>query len=253
MPEEEVFVFPIEADLPENWVGANAITPSGTEAGLTPQHGYNYLMRKVNAALKAANFLNDAIEAKEPGTGGNVSFKDIQGAVADNTALKNALDAKLSTSEKNKPGGYLGIGQDGFADATFLPPVVIPEPAKKKMLRQLDLMVPGKFASETGNTKLAVAGDFSYWLLESGIVRSVSARCSVADSGATPAKVRLVINDVPCGPEISVVASSHTIASITDDSVKINNKDRIEIAVTATGTNKDSSNLRVFVVAEVEL
>ena len=68
MPEEEVFVFPIEADLPENWVGANAITPSGTEAGLTPQHGYNYLMRKVNAALKAANFLNDAIENFDPGT-----------------------------------------------------------------------------------------------------------------------------------------------------------------------------------------
>ena len=46
---------------------------------------------------------------------------------------------------------------------------------------------------------------------------------------------------------------SHTIASITDDSVKINNKDRVEIAVTATGTNKDSENLRLFVVAEVEL
>lgn len=68
MPEEGVFVFPIEADLPENWVGANAITPSGTEAGLTPQHGYNYLMRKVNAALKAANFLSDAIENFDPGT-----------------------------------------------------------------------------------------------------------------------------------------------------------------------------------------
>ena len=216
----------------------------------------------ISKIIKEFEAVYAAIEAKEPGTGGGgnesgglteVGFADIQGAVADNTALKNALDAKQSTSTKNKPGGYLGIGQDGFADATFLPPVVIPEPAKKKILRQLDLMVPGNFASETGNTKLAVAGDFSYWLLESGIVRSVSARCSAADSGATPAKVRLVINDVPCGPEISVVASSHTIASITDDSVKINNKDRIEIAVTATGTNKDSSNLRVFVVAEVEL
>ena len=210
--------------------------------------------------IKEFGAVYEAIDAKEPGTGGGVGgdltevgFKDIQGAVADNTALANALSAKQPTSTKDKPGGYLGIGQDGFADAAFLPPVVIPEPAKKKILRQLDLMVPGTFANETGNTKLAVACDFSYWLLEPGIVRSVSARCSVADSGATPAKVRLVINDVPCGPEISVVASSHTIASITDDSVKINNKDRVEIAVTATGTNKDSENLRLFVVAEVEV
>ena len=201
-----------------------------------------------------------AIEAKEPGTGGgevggltDVGFKDIKGEVADNTALANALSAKQPTSTKNKPGGYVGLNSEGKIDSGYLPDIGTPEPAKKKILRQLDLMVPGTFAKETGNTKLFDSGDFSYWLLESGIVRSVSARCSVADSGATPAKVRLVINDVPCGPEISVVASSHTIASITDDSVKINNKDRIEIAVTATGTNKDSSNLRVFVVAEVEL
>ena len=207
----------------------------------------------IEKIIKEFGAVYEAIEAKEPGTGGNVSFKDIQGAVAENTALADALSAKQPTSTKNKPGGYVGLNSDGKVDSAYLPEVAIPEPAKKKLLRQLDLMVPGTFAKETGNTKLAVAGDFSYWLLESGIVRSVSARCSVADSGATPAKVRLVINDVPCGPEISVLASSHTIASITDDSVKINNKDRIEIAVTATGTNKDSSNLRVFVVAEVEL
>lgn len=60
--------FPLAVDLPENWVDTNAITPNGIEAGLTPKHGYNYLMSKVNEALKAVNFLEDAIENFNPST-----------------------------------------------------------------------------------------------------------------------------------------------------------------------------------------
>ena len=207
--------------------------------------------------IKEFGAVYEAIDAKEPGTGGGVGgdltevgFKDIQGAVADNTALANALSAKQPTSTKDKPGGYLGIGQDGFADAAFLPPVVIPEPAKKKILRQLDLMVPGTFASAVGDTKLSDSDDFSYWLLEPGRIKSISARCKVADSGATPAKVKLVVNNVPVDTELSVLGSSLT--TIETD-IEILTGNRLEIAVTNTGTNKDSENLRLFVVAEVEV
>ncbi len=49
---------PLPADLPENWTSGQIIAPTGAEAGLDDQHGYNYLMRQVNNAQKAATALN---------------------------------------------------------------------------------------------------------------------------------------------------------------------------------------------------
>lgn len=49
---------PLPADLPENWTSGQIIAPNGAEAGLNEQHGYNYLMRQVNNAQKAAKELN---------------------------------------------------------------------------------------------------------------------------------------------------------------------------------------------------
>lgn len=49
---------PLPADLPENWTSGQIIAPTGAEAGLDNQHGYNYLMRQVNNAQKAATALN---------------------------------------------------------------------------------------------------------------------------------------------------------------------------------------------------
>lgn len=48
---------PLPADLPENWTSGQIIAPTGTEAGLDEQHGYNYLMRQVNNAQKALKVL----------------------------------------------------------------------------------------------------------------------------------------------------------------------------------------------------
>ena len=43
------------ADLPEDWGYGQIVAPEGESVGLTPQHGYNYLMRKVNACARALN------------------------------------------------------------------------------------------------------------------------------------------------------------------------------------------------------
>ena len=56
----------LPADLPENWTDSQYVSPGGTEVGLTPQHGYNYLNRQVNAAQKAAQEINDAFENLAP-------------------------------------------------------------------------------------------------------------------------------------------------------------------------------------------
>ena len=46
----KVITTSIPHDLPENWTDSQYVSPGGEEVGLTPQHGYNYLMRMVNAA-----------------------------------------------------------------------------------------------------------------------------------------------------------------------------------------------------------
>lgn len=48
---------PLPADLPENWTSGQIIAPTGAEAGLDNQHGYNYLMMQVNNAQRALKAL----------------------------------------------------------------------------------------------------------------------------------------------------------------------------------------------------
>lgn len=48
---------PLPADLPENWTSGQIVAPTGAEAGMDEQHGYNYLMRQVNNAQRALKAL----------------------------------------------------------------------------------------------------------------------------------------------------------------------------------------------------
>lgn len=59
---------PLPADLPENWTSGQIVAPTGAEAGLDNQHGYNYLMRQVNNAQKAATALNESKLSLSGGT-----------------------------------------------------------------------------------------------------------------------------------------------------------------------------------------
>lgn len=52
---------PLPQDLPETWATNQVVSPDGVSAGLTPQHGYNYLMQQVNNAQKAAQELGEGI------------------------------------------------------------------------------------------------------------------------------------------------------------------------------------------------
>ena len=46
---------PLPADLPTNWTYGQTVAPTGGEAGLSTQYGYNYLMEQVNAAQVGVN------------------------------------------------------------------------------------------------------------------------------------------------------------------------------------------------------
>ena len=50
----------LPADLPEDWVENQIVAPEGQSAGLSQQHGYNYLMEQVNAAQTAASQIGGA-------------------------------------------------------------------------------------------------------------------------------------------------------------------------------------------------
>lgn len=54
----------LPADLPENWTYGQIVSPNGTEAGLTPKHGYNYLMRQVNQAQALLNQVTAMIQSE---------------------------------------------------------------------------------------------------------------------------------------------------------------------------------------------
>ena len=50
----------LPADLPENWKINDAVSPEGTDVGLSEKHGYNYQSTQINEAQKAINLLNEA-------------------------------------------------------------------------------------------------------------------------------------------------------------------------------------------------
>ena len=53
---------PLPADLPTNWQTGQTVSPTGTEVGLTQQHGYNYQSQQINNAQTAINTINEAFE-----------------------------------------------------------------------------------------------------------------------------------------------------------------------------------------------
>lgn len=59
MADDILKSIPLPADLPENWTSDQTVAPTGAEVGMDEQHGYNYLMKQVNNAQKAAAALNE--------------------------------------------------------------------------------------------------------------------------------------------------------------------------------------------------
>lgn len=60
----------LPADLPTNWEYGQTVAPNGRDAGLSEQHGYNYLMQQVNAAQRAAEEIGEAFPNLAPLKGG---------------------------------------------------------------------------------------------------------------------------------------------------------------------------------------
>lgn len=131
---------PLPADLPTNWTYGQTVAPTGAEAGLATQYGYNYLMAAVNAAQSAINTIGQAFLGLA--TTGDLSSLSsvVSGLNSDLTALQNALNSlsgvvNAHISSKNNPhevtaaqvgaasilyGTYDGTGAYGASSPTTL-------------------------------------------------------------------------------------------------------------------------------------
>lgn len=83
---------PLPHDLPENWNDTQFVSPNGTEVGLSEQHGYNYLMKQVNATQKAIMELDE----------GSAPYGNVEDQISVKSAaeLDSRLDGVLSTMSR---------------------------------------------------------------------------------------------------------------------------------------------------------
>ena len=66
---------PLPADLPEDWAENQIVAPDGQSAGLSQQHGYNYLMEQVNNAQEAITQVGEAFSGLATQTDLNGTLK----------------------------------------------------------------------------------------------------------------------------------------------------------------------------------
>ena len=93
---------PLPADLPEDWTYGQTVAPTGEEAGLSTQHGYNYLMQQVNAAQRGVNEVGKAFSGLPSlGPDGKIPAEQLP-----------TMDY-VPNSQKGTAGGVATLGAEG--------------------------------------------------------------------------------------------------------------------------------------------
>lgn len=108
----------LDTGLPEDWKLNDAVTPTGTDAGLSEKHGYNYLMRCVNTASDFINKVITVMKKLRP-----VAFS---GSYTDLSDVPSAMKNPESVVVKINGGTDEGTDQfsyDGSSDKTIDIPI----------------------------------------------------------------------------------------------------------------------------------
>lgn len=117
----------------------------------------------------------------------------------------------------------------------------------RKRREEIKLHIPGAFAMEqTDNALRDRAFCFFRWFGDDLELLSLNVRCVAPDSGDMQPKLRLMVNGDAKGDIFSPTGTSWTSIDMKDIVIKKN--DDIEISIVATGENKDSCDLTVFLV-----
>ncbi len=153
---------------------------------------------------------------------------------------------------------YLQALHQNIPMATEHTPGVMPNLRIQHELRTYGIYVPGGFAPVLSATVLRTyARDFAIWGIEDANIERLHVRCNQQDTGAVHAQARLVINDPIAGtvshsPDFECSSDNWVMLDMTANPIHINVRTTFEIEVTGTGTNGDSSGLRVLIVARLE-
>ena len=115
----DILAAPLPADLPTDWTPGQTVAPNGADAGLSQQHGYNYLMEQVNAAQRACNEMSEHVD------GGEWDMDPVTEHDADETAHINlvvdgnntdAADTSTTLEEHlSNPNAHQNLTIDGNA------------------------------------------------------------------------------------------------------------------------------------------
>ncbi len=140
---------PLPADLPTDWVYGQTIGPQGTDVGLSPQHGYNYLMQQVNAAQQAATQIGQAfIGLPSLGSGGKIPPEQLPEMDFDEAGSAAAVQKNLDahTGNKNNPHGVTAaqVGADPAGSAAAV------QQALAAQIAALTTQMGGKVSFQTG-------------------------------------------------------------------------------------------------------
>lgn len=165
MADDILKKIPLPADLPENWTSGQIIAPTGAEVGLDNQHGYNYLMKQVNNAQKAATALNAGKVDKSivQDENGNVIFYS---KTETDAKIKEMLDRQReedyarikfwASNDPTSPASFIGGTWERIEDCTIWG-ASNTHPAGTK----LEAGLPNITGSAYGDTKFG--GDAIYW------------------------------------------------------------------------------------------
>lgn len=108
---------PLPADLPTNWTYGQTIGASGTDVGLTPQHGYNYLMQQVNAAQQAATQIGQAFSGLPSlGSDGKIPAAQLPAMNYDPAGSAATVQDNLTNHINNKSNPHNVTAQQVGAD-----------------------------------------------------------------------------------------------------------------------------------------
>lgn len=112
-------------DLPTNWTYGQTVAPTGAQAGLAEQYGYNYLMEQVNAAQQAASELGEAFTGAASQTNltshinnksnpHNVTASQVGADPAGSAAaVQSVLTPLINEKSQISAGSYVGTGTYG--------------------------------------------------------------------------------------------------------------------------------------------
>ena len=122
---------PLPADLPTNWTYGQTIGASGTDVGLTAQHGYNYLMQQVNAAQQAATQIGQAFSGLPSlGSDGKIPATQLPAMNYDPAGSAATVQTNLTNHINNKSNPHnvtaeqlnaLGLTMNTYANLDDMP------------------------------------------------------------------------------------------------------------------------------------